>query len=143
MPVIADTAYPRLPAEPGPAELDAFTPEPAELAFARQKTRQPGPRLALLVLLKTFQHLGRVVRLADVPAGVIGHIAAIAGLAGNTDELVGYGDTTYRVRLAALVRGYVGVTGYDRDARGIAARACVEAARTRDDPADIVNPPCQ
>jgi len=139
MPVIADTAYPRLPAEPGPAELDAFTPEPAELAFARQKTRQPGPRLALLVLLKTFQHLGRIVRLADVPAGVIGHIAAIAGLAGNTGELVGYGDTTYRVRLAALVRGYVGVTGYDRDARGIAARACVEAARTRDDLADIVN----
>ena len=54
-------------------------------------------------------------------------------------ELVGYGDTTYRVRLAALVRGYVGVTGYDREARGFAARACIEAARTRDDLADIVN----
>src|SRR4051812_4043030 len=48
MPVIAETAYPRLPAEPEPAELEAFTPEPAEIAFARQKTRQPGPRLALL-----------------------------------------------------------------------------------------------
>jgi TnpA family transposase len=139
MPVIADTAYPRLSAEPGPAELEAFTPEPAELAFARQKTRQPGPRLALLVLLKTFQHLGRVVRLADVPTGIIDHIAAVAGLASSTGELVGYGDTTYRVRLAALVRGYVDVTGYDRQARGIAARACIEAARTRDDLADIVN----
>ena len=64
MPVIADTAYPRLPGNPGPAELEAFTPEPAELAFARQRTRQPGPRLALLVLLKTFQHLGRITRLA-------------------------------------------------------------------------------
>ena len=61
MPVIADTAYPRLPAEPTPAELETFTPEPPELAFARQRTRQPGPRLALLVLLKTFQHLGRIV----------------------------------------------------------------------------------
>ena len=139
MPVIADTAYPRLPAEPTLAELEVFTPEPAELAFARQRTRQPGPRLALLVLLKTFQHLGRVVRLVDVPAGVIGHIAAIAGLADNTGELAGYGDTTYRVRLAALVRGYVGVNGYDREARGIAVRACIEAARTRDDLADIVN----
>src|SRR3954454_20718799 len=139
MRVIADTAYPRLPAEPGPAELEAFTPEPAELAFARQKTRHPGPRLALLVLLKTFQHLGRVVRLADVPTGIIDHIAAAAGLTGNTDELAGYGDTTYRVRLAALVRGYVGVAGYDREARGTAARARIEAARTRDDLADIVN----
>lgn len=49
MPVIADTAYPRLPAEPDTAELDAFTPGPAELAFARQKTRHPGPRLAHLI----------------------------------------------------------------------------------------------
>jgi len=139
VPVIADTAYPRLPAEPGSAELEAFTPEPAELAFARQKTRHPGPRLALLVLLKTFQHLGRIVRLSDVPTEVKYHIAASAGLAGSTGELAGYGDTTYRVRLAALVRGYVGVTGNDHDARGMAVRACVEAARTRDDLADIVN----
>lgn len=139
MPVIADTAYPRLPTEPGPSELEAFTPAPAELAFARQKTRHAGPRLALLVLLKTFQHLGRVVRLTDVPAEIIDHIASVAGLTGNTGELAGYGDSTYRVRLASLVRGFVGVAGYDRAARGIAARACVEAARTRDDLADIVN----
>lgn len=90
MPVIADTAYPRLPTEPGPSELEAFTPEPAELAFARQKTRHAGPRLALLVLLKTFQHLGRVVRLTDVPAEIIDHIASVAGLTGNTGELAGY-----------------------------------------------------
>jgi hypothetical protein len=35
MPVIADTAYPRLPAEPEPAELEALTPEAAEIAFAQ------------------------------------------------------------------------------------------------------------
>ncbi len=139
MPVIADTAYPRLPTQPGPTELEAFTPVAAEIAFARQRTRQPGPRLALLVLLKTFQHLGRVVWLADVPAAITTHIAAAAGMANAIPELVGYDDTTYRVRLATLVRGYVGVSGYDREARGLAARACIEAARTRDDLADIVN----
>ena len=37
-----------------------------------------------------------------------------------------------RVRLATLVRGYAGVAGYDRAARGMAAQACIEAARTRD-----------
>ena len=139
MPVIGDTVYPRLPSEPEPTELEAFTPEPAELAFARQKTRHPGPRLVLLVLLKTFQYLGRIIRLTDVPSAIINHIAAAAELTDNTDELAGYGDTTYRVRLAALVRDYVGVTGYDREARGIAVQACIEAARTRDDLADIVN----
>jgi TnpA family transposase len=139
VPVIADTAYPRLPAQPGPVELEAFTPGAAEVAFARQRTRQPGPRLALLVLLKTFQHLGRVVRLADVPVAVLAHVAASASLADAIPDLAGYDDTTYRVRLATLVRGYAGVASYDREARGMAARACIEAARTRDDLADIVN----
>jgi TnpA family transposase len=139
MPVIADTAYPRLPVEPGPAELEAFTPEMAEIAFARERTRQPGPRLAFLVLLKTFQHLGYVARLADVPAAVVEHVAAAADLIGAVPEIAGYDDTSYRVRLAALVRGFAGVSGYDRAARGIVVRACLEAARTRDDLADIVN----
>jgi len=139
VPVIADTAYPRLPAEPGTAELEAFTPEGAELAFARARTRQPGPRLALLVLLKAFQRLGYAIRLADVPAALVAHVAASAGLAGAVPEIAGYDDTTYRVRLLALVRGRIGVVGYDRAARSMAARACIEAARTRDDLADIIN----
>ncbi len=139
MPVIADTAYPRLPADSRPADLEAFAPEAAELAFARQRTRQPGPRLALLVLLKTFQRLGHFVRLADVPAAITTHVAAHAGLDAAAPEISGYDDTTYRVRLSALVRGFVGVAGYDREARSLAAQACIEAARTRDDLADIVN----
>ncbi len=53
--------------------------------------------------------------------------------------MAGYDDTSYRIRLVALVRGFVGVAGYDREARGMVARACIEAARTRDDLADIVN----
>jgi len=114
VPVIADIAYPRLPTQPGPAELEAFTPEAAESAFARQKTRQPGPRLALLVLLKTFQHLGRVVRLADVPTAILAHVAASAGLADAIPELAGYDDTTYRVHLATLVRSYAGVVARQR-----------------------------
>jgi len=139
VPVIADTAYPRLSAEPMTSELEAFTPEAAELAFARGRTRQPGPRLALLVLLKAFQRLGYAVRLTDVPAAFAFHVAASAGLTSAVPEIAGYDDTTYRVRLLALVRSFVGVAGYDREARGMAARACVEAARTRDDLADIVN----
>jgi hypothetical protein len=139
VPVIADTAYPHLPAEPEPAELESFMPDAAEIAFVHQRTRQPGPCLALLVLLKTFQRLGYVVRLADVPTAIVEHVAAAAGLAGAVPEIAGYDDTTYRVHLAALVRGFVGVSGYNRAARGIAVRACIEAARTRDDLADIVN----
>jgi len=139
VPVIADTAYPRLPAELATAELEAFTPEAAELAFARQRTRRSGPRLALLVLLKTFQRLGYFPNLADVPAAIVAHVAAAADVAGAVPEIASYNDTTYRVRLAALVRDFVGVAGYDGEARSAIVRACIEAARTRDDLADIIN----
>ena len=109
VPIISDTAYPRLPSKPGAAELEAFTPEAAELAFARQRTRQPGPRLALLVLLKAFQRLGYAIRLADVPPSLVAHVAASAGLAGAASEMAGYDDTSYRIRLMTLVRGFIGV----------------------------------
>ena len=38
-----------------------------------------------------------------------------------------------------LVRSFVGVAGYDRSAHAVAVRASLEASRTRDDLADIVN----
>ena len=139
MPIIADTAYPRLTASPSPIELDeAFTPSAAELAFAVRRTRRPGPRLALLVLLKTFQRLGYFVQIADIPAVIVTHIAAAAGLTDAVGELE-YDDTTYRTRLMALVRGFLNVSGYDSSAPGIVVRASIEAARTRDDLADIVS----
>jgi len=97
--------------------------------------------------LRIFQsaHLGSiqpaltVIRLADAPAVVLAHVAASTGLADAIPEVAGYDDTTYRVRFAMLVRSYAGVAGYGREARGMAGRACIEAARTRDDLADIVN----
>jgi hypothetical protein len=140
VPVIADTAYPWLAASPGPVELEeAFTPSAAELAFAARRTRRPGPHLALLVLLKTFQRLGHFVPFADLPPPVVAHVAATAGLAEFVDDLAGFDGTSYRRRLMGLVRGFLGVASYDRAAHGLVARASIEAARTRDDLADIIN----
>src|SRR5436190_1119369 len=41
--------------------------------FVHRRTRQPGPRLALLVLLKTFQRLGYFIPLGQVPTPVVEH----------------------------------------------------------------------
>jgi TnpA family transposase len=140
MPTITDTAYPRLPTRPSPTELEgAFSPTDTERAFVARRTRRPGPRLALLVLLKTFQRLGYFVRIAEVPSVIVTHIAAVTGLTGAVDGLEDYDDTTYRIRLTALVRGFLNVIGYDQSAREIVVRASIEAARTRDDLTDIVN----
>jgi TnpA family transposase len=141
MPTLADTAYPRLRASPGDAELaEAYTPSGAELAFAARRTRQPGPRLALLVMLKPFQRLGYFVQPDEVPPAIAAHVAAAAGLSHVLGELGAYGATSsYRSRLMALVRDHVGVAPYGQPARKAATRAAIEASRGRDDLADIVN----
>lgn len=141
MPTLADTAYPRLRMSPDEAELsDAFTPTPDELAFAAKRTRQPGPRLALLVMLKTFQRVGHFVQPDDVPPVIVAHIAATAGLDHAVAEFDAYdAASSYRSRLMTLVRDYVGVAAYGPPARKAATVAAIEASRGRDDLADIVN----
>lgn len=139
MPLIQDTAYPRLEACPSVAELACFTPTPTEMAFVTSRTRRAGPRLALLVLLKTFQRLGYFLTLEQVPAPIVEHLAHAAGLTGALDALPDYDGSTYRVRLMALVRVFVGVTSDGHAVRRTAVRASVEAARARDEIADIIN----
>ncbi len=141
MPTLADTAYPRLRVSPDGAELsDAFTPTPDELAFAVKRTRQPGPRLALLVMLKTFQQLGHFAQPDDVPPIIVAHIAAATALGDAVAEFDAYGTaSSYRSRLMTLVRDYVGVAAYGLPARKAATVAAIEVSRGRDDLADIVN----
>ena len=141
MPALADTAYPRLRVSPDEAELsDAFTPTPDELAFAVKRTRQPGPRLALLVMLKTFQRLGHFARPDDVPPTIVAHIAAATALGDAVAEFDAYGTaSSYRSRLMTLVRDYVGVAAHGPPARKAATVAAIEVSRGRDDLADIVN----
>ena len=75
MPLVSDTAYPCLDINPTATEVARFTPTLAEIAFVHRRTRQAGPRLALLVLLKTFQRLGYVVPLGQVPTAIVEHLA--------------------------------------------------------------------
>ena len=58
MPSFSDTAYPRFKINPSAKELnELYTPTVYELAFARERAREPLQRAGLLLLLKTFQRL--------------------------------------------------------------------------------------
>lgn len=142
MPTITEIAYPCLKLAPTEVELEAwFTPTPADLAFADRHSRRsrPGPRIVLLVLLKTFQHLGYFPKLADVPVPILVRIAHTTGRARVPEELFAYDTSSYRKRLMARIRSHLGVSGFDTAARRIMIGTCLDAARGRDDPADIVN----
>ena len=136
MTTIADTAYPRLRTTPDEAKLgEAFTPTSEDLAFPAGPTRRSGPRLTLLVMLKTFQLLGYFPRPADVSPVIAAHIAAaLEPELGLTT--VDAQASSYQSRLMALVRGHVGVAAYGLPARKVATQAAIEASRGRDDLAD-------
>jgi hypothetical protein len=137
---ISDIAYPRLKTHPTPGELEnGFTPTLVELAFAEQQTRRSASRIALLVCLKTFQRLGYFVALTEVPAAVIQHVAQAAGFLYPPEGLLDYDRGTARVRHWALVRTYVNVTAFEATGRKVVVKACVDAARVRDDLVDIIN----
>lgn len=140
MPLVSDTAYPRLELDPSAMEVARFTPTPAEIAFVRRRARQDGARLALLVLLKSFQRLGYFVAFEDIPLVIVEHVAdALPGPTNPATVLADYQTSTYRSRLTGLVREYAGVAAFGRLARTVAQAAAAEAARMRDDVADIVN----
>jgi len=136
----SDTAYRVLTASASAHELDnAFTPDLVELAFAERHTRRPASLVGLLLLLKTFQRIGYFVPLSDIPASVVRQVSRVAGFANVPGELSGYDSSTTRREHMALVRSYIGVTAFDRDAQKLMLKACVEAARSREDLADIIN----
>ena len=140
MPGLSDTAYPRLKPNPSAKELDEmYTPNLFEGSWVEQRTREPVPRIGLLVLLKTFQKLGYFVMLDEVPRPILQHIAQSAGYEAIPDGLGTYDASSVRRRHMALVRDYVGVSTWCEAAQKIVADACRDAARTRDDLADIIN----
>jgi hypothetical protein len=140
MPDVTDTAYPRLKAHPSAKDLDEiYTPNLFEVVFAEEPTRQPATRVGLLLLLKTFQRLGYFVPYAEVPPSIVAHIARCADCTGVPAGMAAYDASTARDRRMALVRAFVGVTAYGPAARKIVVEASLEAARTHDDLADIIN----
>src|ERR1700730_15083758 len=72
MPSVSDTAFPRFKINHSAKELnELYTPTVYELAFARERARQPLQRAGLLLLLKTFQRLGYFAVCAEIPAPII------------------------------------------------------------------------
>jgi Domain of unknown function (DUF4158) len=140
MPSVSDTAYPRFKINPSAKELnELYTPTVYELAFARERARQPLQRAGLLLLLKTFQRLGYFALCAEIPAPIIRHIFRCAGLVELPEHLQAYDLSTARDRHTTLIREFLGVTAYGPAAREVVVETCLQAARTRDDLPDLIN----
>lgn len=132
------TAYPQFKRNPVVRELvAAYTPTDAELTFIADNARQPGHRLTLALLLKSFQRLGYFPAIDEVPTAVVRHLRNAlryrvqikpADIAPNK-----------RYRYFQRIRDYLQVRAYADGGLDVAARAIHEAAAVMDNPADLIN----
>ncbi len=137
---IEHTAYPRLKRTLTSKELDQiYTPTPAELFLAHRSAKGPVATLGFLIHLKVFQRLGYTVATSEIPALIIEYIAACAQIPLSSRDLAGYDDSGTRRRHLPLIREALSLSPYGPPARKAFLRAMVEAARTKDDLADLIN----
>lgn len=141
MPIIQETAYPRLKSSYSQKELnEIYTPTPEELVWAEQNTRGYVANLGLLVMLKISQRLGYFIPLTKVPEAIMKHIVQATGISPMTsDDWNKYNESGTHKRHRALIRDYLGIRFFDATAREIMLNAMAEVALVKDEPADLVN----
>jgi hypothetical protein len=134
MPAVHETAYPRLKERVTPAELaEVYTPTAGELALAMRTSTRSGARLGFLVLLKTFQRLGHLVLVGDVPTPIVRHIARCLGTDHPPERLLRYDESGTRRRHIPIIRAFLNVQPFNSEARALVAAVVREAAQTKDD----------
>jgi TnpA family transposase len=140
MPTLHETAYPRIKSTLADNDLQTvYTPTPEDVAFAEQVTRLPATKVGLLALLKTFQRLGYFLPFAQIPRRILTHVSTGLGFVSFPADLEPYDIPSTLYRHQSLIRDYLGVTVYGPAARRAALTAGMEAARTKEDLADIIN----
>lgn len=140
MPTLQETAYPRLKSVVSARDLTTlYTPTQNELALAEQSTRGEGSHLSFLILLKTFQRLGYFPLLSQVPPAIVEHIATLTQTQVALSELAGYDLSGTRKRHLQIIRQTLHIQIFGREARHAMLLAMSEAARTKEDLADLIN----
>jgi hypothetical protein len=140
LPGIHDTAYPRLKSSVSAQELAAvYTPTAEEVTLAHQVAKDTRNRICFLVLLKTFQRLGYFELLHKIPPPIAEHIALLYGVYHGALEWEAYDGSGTRRRHVAFIRDRLCVKPFDDASRELLAESVRQAARVKEDTADIIN----
>ena len=105
MTAIERTAYPRFKRSLTAKDLaEVYTPTPGERFLALRSTKGSVAELGFLVLLKTYQRLGRFIPLGEVPAPIIEYIAKLIDPHLDASDLDDYDSSGTRQRHIPLIR---------------------------------------
>jgi TnpA family transposase len=140
MTAIHETAYPRIRSNLTDKDLrELYTPTTDDLAFIRDATKSAVTALGLAILLKTFQRLGYFPAFDALPPRLIDYIAGVIGIPHVESNLQQYDVSGYRWRHLPLIRAHLRITTFSDGGRRILVGAVLEAARSKDILADIIN----
>lgn len=140
MPSINETVYPGFKSNIDEKDLkNVYTPTSGEILYANEVTRNSKHRLLFLIMLKTCQRLGYFVTIANVPEIIITYIAKSTGIANTGIEYQKYDKSDTRLKHLDFIRDFLKIKPYNKDAKQIAVKAAAEAAKTKDNDADIIN----
>jgi hypothetical protein len=133
---IERTAYPRFGRVVTARELEALSPLPDEIEWARQRSRTDEHLLGLVVALKSFQRLGHFPREDQIPEAVTEHVrGCLRSPAGTVPDAAQRTAEWQR----ELVRGRVGAVVDPERARSLAEQAIREEAGVKNHPPDLIN----
>ena len=117
-------------------ELEALSPSPEEIVWARERSRGGEHLLGLLVALKCFQRLGYFPRGDRVPELVVERVRDCLGLSGAGVPVVAARTAEWQ---RALVRERAGAVGDLARARALAEQAIRAEAELKNYPPDLIN----
>ncbi|WP_141106011.1 DUF4158 domain-containing protein, partial [Nodularia sp. NIES-3585] len=137
MTLIDRTAYPKFKQFPNPKELvELYTPQSAEIKFAKSKTKSHEGFLSFMVMLKSFQRLGYFPHPEIVPIAVIKHLRSCLKL---QDWVKAIPSERQRYTYLQAIRDYLKVKQYNKAGQRLIAALVAEAAEVKDHPADLIN----
>ena len=140
MPGMHETVYPRFKSSISEKELnDIYTPTQEEMIFSQKVSRGDNAKLCFLIMLKSFQRLGYFISLTNLPQAIIQHISNVTNIIVSSEVIENYNKSGTRLRHVQVIREYLNIKPYGSDARHIIIRAIGAAARTKDEPSDLIN----
>ncbi|MEO0330120.1 MAG: DUF4158 domain-containing protein [Bacteroidota bacterium] len=116
-----------------------YTPTEKEVTWTAQRARDESTKLALLTLLKVFQHLGYFVLWQHIPEEISAYIARCVGQLFVSEVMEGYDQAGTRFRHMKLIRKYLGVQPVGEVTYQTMRQAALQAAQTKEHLADIIN----
>lgn len=137
---IIETAYPKIRSYITKDELyRIYTPSDEELILAQENTKGDLSIICFLVTLKCFQRLGYFINITDVPKSIIEHITNHCNSIFNNSILKNYDKSSSKKRHLIIIRDYLKITAYGEETRKIVTNVATEAAKAKDNDADIIN----